>query len=131
MKKTARVIVTYDCPRNCPNCCNQHIENVPQVKFEDLLKYEELVLTGGEPMMIGARVVEMIHRLRVQGFDGKIWLYTAELNTKRWADKAALREVNGITYTFHFEYTQRDIMFLKRLSKYLAEIDTSKMITGW
>lgn len=127
MKNVARVIVTYDCPRNCPNCCNEHIGNVPAVKFEDLLKYKELVITGGEPMMIGARVVEMIHRLRQSGYKGRIWLYTAELNTKRWADKAILREVDGFTYTFHYEYSPRDITLLNRLTDYLGEIDTSKM----
>lgn len=127
MKKTARVIVTYDCPRNCPNCCNKHIGNVPKVKFEDLLKYEELVITGGEPMMIGPRVVEMVHRLRTNGFSGNIWLYTAELNTKRWADKSILAEVSGITYTLHYEYTQRDITLLRRLTEYLHTMGTSNM----
>ena len=51
MKKTARVIITYDCPRDCQSCCNKHIGDVPQVKFEDLLSYEEIVITGGEPML--------------------------------------------------------------------------------
>lgn len=127
MKKTARVIVTYDCHRNCPNCCNEHLKNVLEVKFDDLLKYEEVVITGGEPMMIGARVVEMIHRLRASGYKGMIWLYTADLNANRWPDKAVLREVSGVTYTFHYEYTQRDISVLKRLTEYLSKIDTSNM----
>ena len=77
MKDVARVIVTYNCPRGCPNCCNEHIGNIPAVEFKDLLKYKELVITGGEPMLIGERVVEMIHRLRASGYAGKIWLYTA------------------------------------------------------
>ncbi|WP_312432736.1 4Fe-4S cluster-binding domain-containing protein [Lacrimispora sp.] len=123
MKDTARVIVTYDCPRSCPNCCNEHIGNVPAVNFEDLLKYKELVITGGEPMMIGARVVEMIHRIRQSGYAGKIWLYTAELNVQRWADKMVLQEVDGITYTFHYEYSQRDITLLKRLTGHIKELN--------
>ena len=97
MKKTARVIVTYNCPRNCPNCCNEHIGNVPEVKFEDLLKYEELVITGGEPMLIAPRVVEMIHRLQAQEYKGKIWLYTSSIKTARWADREVLKLVDGIT----------------------------------
>ena len=127
MKDIARVIVTYDCPRNCPNCCNEHIGDVPEVNFKDLLKYKELVITGGEPMMIGARVVEMIHRLRQSGYAGEIWLYTAELYVQRWADKMVLQEVDGITYTLHYEYSQKDITLLKRLTDYLEEVDTSKM----
>lgn len=127
MKKVARVIVTYDCNRNCENCCNEHIENVTEVHFEDLLKYEEIVITGGEPMIIGPRVVEMIHRLRENGYRGMIWLYTAELNVKRWADKTVIREISGINYTFHYKYTQRDLTLLKRLTEYLNKTDTSEM----
>lgn len=91
------------------------------------MKYQELVITGGEPMMIGARLVEMLHRLRANGFTGKIWLYSAELNTQRWADKAVIDEINGITYTLHYEYSQRDITLLRRLSLYLSTIDVSNM----
>lgn len=83
MKDVARVIVTYDCPRNCQNCCNEHIGDVPEVNFKNLLKYKELVITGGESMEIAPRVVEMIHRLRANGYKGKIWLYTSCLKTAR------------------------------------------------
>ena len=108
MKKTARVIVTYNCPRHCPNCCNEHIGNVPEVKFEDLLKYEELVITGGEPMLIAPRVVEMIHRLQAQEYKGKVWLYTSSIKTARWADREVLKLVDGITYTLHYKPSQTD-----------------------
>lgn len=121
MKKTARVIVTYNCPRHCENCCNEHIGDVPEVKFEDLLKYEELVITGGEPMLIASRVVEMIHRLRVAGFTGKIWLYTSSLKVGRWADKAVLKEVDGITYTLHFKPSQIDLRDVRKLSEFIRD----------
>ena len=121
MKDVARVIVTYNCPRSCPNCCNEHIGNVPAVKFEDLLKYKELVITGGEPMLIGERVVEMIHRLRANGYKGKIWFYTSCLKTARWADRAVLQAVNGITYTLHHKPSQKDLSDFKKLNKFLLE----------
>lgn len=121
MKDTARVIVTYDCPRNCPNCCNEHIGDVPEVKFEDLLKYKELVITGGEPMEIAPRVVEMIHRLRANGYKGKIWLYTSCLKTAKWADRAVLQEVNGITYTLHHKPSQKDLSDVRKLNNFILE----------
>lgn len=121
MKKTARVIVTYDCPRHCENCCNEHIGNVPEVKFEELLKYEELVITGGEPMLLSPRVVEMIHRLRAKGYTGKIWLYTSQIKTARWADRAVLNEVDGITYTLHHKPSQADLSAARKLSKYILD----------
>jgi organic radical activating enzyme len=121
MKDVARVIVTYDCPRNCPNCCNEHIGNIPVVKFEDLLKYKELVITGGEPMEIAPRVLEMIHRLRTSGYKGKIWLYTSRIKTARWADRAVLQEVDGITYTLHHKPSKNDLSDARKLNKFLLE----------
>lgn len=120
MKKTVRVIVTYDCPRHCENYCNEHIGDVPEVMFEDLLKYEELVITGGEPMMLAPRVVEMIHRLRAKGYIGKIWLYTSQIKTARWADRAVLNEVDGIIYTLHHKPSQTDLRDARKLNKYIA-----------
>ena len=121
MKKTARVIVTYDCPRACQSCCNKHIGDVPQVKFEDLLSYEEVVITGGEPMLLAPRVVEMIHRLRANGFTGKIWLYSSSVKVSRWADKAVLKEVDGVTYTVHFKPSVNDLRDARKLSDFIFE----------
>lgn len=121
MKKVARVIVTYNCPRQCENCCNKHIGNVPEVVFTDLLKYEELVITGGEPMLLAPRVLEMIHRLRANGYEGKIWLYTSCIKTARWADRAVLKEVDGITYTLHYKPLQTDLRNARKLSKYILD----------
>lgn len=121
MKKTARVIVTYDCPRDCQNCCNEHIGDVPQVRFGDLLKYEEIVITGGEPMLLAPRVVEMIHRLRVNGFTGNIWLYSSCVKVSRWADKAVLKEVDGVTYTVHFKPSVNNLRDARKLSDFIHD----------
>ena len=48
MKKTARVIVTLKCNRNCPGCCNMNLPEYREVHTdEELLDYEEIVITGG------------------------------------------------------------------------------------
>lgn len=121
MKKTARVIVTYKCNRKCENCCNEHIGNVPEVQFEDLMKYEEIVITGGEPMLIAPRVVEMVHRLRTNGFTGRIWLYTATFNVNHWAHKMLIKEVDGITYTVHSPTSRKDISCAAKLNLYIRD----------
>ena len=119
MKKTARVIVTYRCDRKCENCCNEHIRNAPEVQFEDLLEYDEIVITGGEPMLIAMRVFGLVHRLLDRKFRGRIWLYTATFNANSWEHKMLIRYVDGITYTFHADYTNRDISRLKDLTEFL------------
>ena len=61
----ARVIVTMKCNRKCKGCCNEHLGEINRVVFEDLFKYDEISITGGEPMLMSERVVEMVHRLRL------------------------------------------------------------------
>lgn len=128
MKNIARVIVTYECFRSCTYCRNKCIFKVRQVRFEDLLRYDELIISGGEPMLIGEMVVEMMHRLRVfYGYKGKMWIDTSSLNVNRWADKAVIRNIDGIKYTFNYGYTQNDLRLLKKLSNYLDQVDRSVM----
>lgn len=121
MKKTARVIVTYKCSKKCENCCNEHIRDVPEVRFEELLKYKEIVITGGEPMLIAPRVVEMIHRLRANGFTEKIWLYTANFRIEHWAHRRLIKEVDGITYTIHFPASKKDILYAANLNQFIRD----------
>lgn len=52
MKETARVIVTYRCDRHCPGCCNTQPQDVKTIHLiEELKDYEEIVVTGGEPLL--------------------------------------------------------------------------------
>lgn len=127
MKKIARVIVTYKSDRKSSDFDNRKRKNIPEIKFDDLLNYDELLIVGGELTIMGARLVEMIHRLKAYGYSGMIWLYTSDLDMRRWSDKAVIESISGINYTFRYEYTQKDITALKRLSDYLRTIDTSNM----
>lgn len=121
-----RVIVTKRCNRKCKGCCNDYLGIVDKVSFRDLFKYEEIILTGGEPMLISERVVELIHRLKFEGYQGKIWLYTANSRRlgKYWAVEMLLDEVDGITYTVHYskkeEKLRIDLSDLRRLDQYFA-----------
>lgn len=97
-----------------------------KIGFDDLFQYEEISIVGGEPMLISERVVEMIHRLRLQGYQGKIYLYTAtshKLNAY-WACKMLLDEVDGVIYTVNYgkmESVKRDLTDLRRLDHYFKE----------
>lgn len=86
----ARVIVTMKCNRKCKGCCNEHLGEINRVAFEDLFKYDEISITGGEPMLMSERVVEMVHRLRLPyTYETlhKQHIYTHELKmTKKQAD---------------------------------------------
>lgn len=70
MKKTARVIVTLKCNRNCPGCCNMNLPEYREVHTdEELLDYEEIVITGGEPMLIPGKVLELSIECGTKGIE--------------------------------------------------------------
>lgn len=116
MKKTARVIVTFGCNRKCPGCCNSQLPEHRTIHSdEELMKYQEIVITGGEPMLIPGKVLEFINRMWDKGYRGKMYLYTSLWNGKG-ISKEILKELDGLTFTLHAECTDADIIALKNLS---------------
>lgn len=83
MKKTARVIVTFRCNRKCPGCCNLNLPEYQKVHTdEELMEYQEIVITGGEPMLIPGKTLEFINRMWDKGYRGKMYLHTSLWNNK-------------------------------------------------
>ena len=101
-KTTARLILFFDCPRRCIGCCNEHEALRAQMQKVDSLdaleSYEEIIVTGGEPMYRAADTVEFIQRLRRRFPDKTVYLYTA-LFSHRMRELAEL--IDGVHYTIH------------------------------
>lgn len=119
MKQTARVIVTLVCDRSCPGCCNTNgLDGIQEVNLERLKDYEEVVLTGGEPLLMGDKfLVQLIKKLRKQNKNQSIYLYTANLALDE--HEKVLDLLDGITVTLHAEATDNDIRSLKYMSENL------------
>ena len=104
MNKTARVILTEECNRGCVGCCNSHPVNVSAAGTvrlpHDMAAYEDVVLTGGEPMIVYPAVTlywaSVLKAIGVQ----RVYVY---LSNFRDIDdiNALLPWVDGITYTLH------------------------------
>jgi len=62
--KSARVIITFDCPRKCENCCNKSksiIDSAIHIKHAyELSEFDEIMITGGEPMLYPKLVSKFI-----------------------------------------------------------------------
>lgn len=117
-KTTARLIVTYRCNRSCPGCCNGHGNSVREIKdIQELLGFDEIILTGGEPMLLGFKLGQFISTLREDGFKGKIYIYTAFFDENSVLHKNIIKNSDGITYTIHVEANDSDIKALKSLSE--------------
>jgi pyruvate-formate lyase-activating enzyme len=100
--KTARVLITYDCNHNCEYCCNDYDIVQKSIRVIDdisLLKdYEEVLITGGEPLFRAEYLVGLLNRLREQNSEQKIYMYTA-FHHKKFAQIYPL--IDGVTLTLH------------------------------
>jgi organic radical activating enzyme len=118
--KKARVIVTLKCNRNCGNCCNKE-EVFKQHKvltnINDLLSYDEIIITGGEPILLYVMLANFLHYLRGK-YKKPIFLYSALYNDEREYINI-LRVVNGLHFTLHNEAKDKEIVELKKLSSLL------------
>ena len=108
MNKKLRLLVTAECDRHCPLCCNNRFDfdKIPVV--EDLGAYDEIDITGGEPMLFPIRTYKLIQSIRKSDeYTGKhtiIYLYTAQfpsLPTPVAID--IFRDLDGICFTPHDE----------------------------
>ena len=98
--KKLRLLVTKECPKKCPGCCNKDwdIDNLPKVEH---FNYDEILITGGEPMLIHDYLVGYIMAIRTVS-NAKIYVYTADYNIFL---RSIIDHVDGVTLTLH---NQRD-----------------------
>lgn len=104
--KKLRLILTEKCDRKCEQCCNKSwdLNSLPYTdKFND---YDEILLTGGEPMLNIELIKLAVKKIRSQNTKAKIYLYTAKTD-----DINGLLEMfvilDGLTITLH---EARDIL---------------------
>ena len=119
-----RLLLNKDCDRSCAGCCNKDwdLDNLPICKtYKD---YEEIILTGGEPMLYPVRVLETINEIRTENPKAKIILYTAKP-----IDDALFRymmcKLDGITITFH---EQKDVGHFNKVWRVFYKEELEKKI---
>lgn len=117
--KKLRLLLFAECERNCSGCCNNDwdLSGLPQVT--NYTGYDEILLTGGEPLLHPNIVKRTIKCIR-KGTTSPIYLYTATNNVTAFLD--ILRYVDGICLTLHKQY---DVLYFKILNKILIKLDTS------
>ena len=106
----ARIIITFDCPKNCVYCSNNHEEPFKNAVYIDSLdelpmdEISEVIITGGEPSVAIGRVSGLLKHT-----PDKIPVY---LYTARWTEELEelAYETSGISYTLH-DGTNRDDMY--------------------
>jgi len=100
-KDTARVIVTWECPRSCYYCANNGLKDkmLPEIhNFRHLPKYyDKIVITGGEPLL-HASILDILSE--ANNHFNQVYINTA-YSTDEEQMMEYLSWVDGLTYTVH------------------------------
>jgi len=112
--KKLRLLVTKKCHRNCPLCVNKQWDLNKLPTWEVISPYEEIVITGGEPLLFPTKLKLLLQEIRYLSNWVKLFLYT----TKTDGLLDVLPLVNGVTLTLH---EQRDVEPFIRLNKELLD----------
>lgn len=121
MKKTVRLIVTEACSRKCSYCCNNlstEFACAKRVNIEQFsaVGYDELVISGGEPMLVPTLVETIVRKYRLPTY-----LYSA-LYTRECKRMLNNRLFTGISYTLHEKFGLNDRYRFYRLQKDIQEM---------
>lgn len=114
--KKSRLIITFDCHRDCSYCCNNYTSIMKDaVEIDDLsiLSDCEIInITGGEPLLDLRRTLNIIKKIKKTCPQSKIYLYT----TKVLIDpddirmfKKVLNEIDGLTFSLHQNSSLSDV----------------------
>jgi len=116
MRRVAKIIITRACSRIRNDRCNLDLSGHKMIyKDEELLRYEEIVLAGGEPMIVPKEILEFQNRIKAKGYKGKIHIQTS-LWLNNGISKEVLKALDGIIFLLHAGCTEKEIMALKSLS---------------
>jgi hypothetical protein len=102
--KKLRLLLTEKCNRKCRGCCNKDYDLKALPTCNIFSEYEEILLTGGEPMLYPSLICLTINRIRRQT-KAPIYLYTASLIEPHIL-MSFLDVIDGITLTLH---TPKDV----------------------
>lgn len=106
MKKKLRLLLWEECNRNCIGCCNKDWD-LENLEIEnDFTQYDEIYLTGGEPMLYPDKLVRVILDIKIINRDAKIYIYTTKTNPLKDLMNV-LFFVDGLTVTLH---EQKDVL---------------------
>ncbi len=100
--KSARLITTYQCEKNCAGCCNKNWKYEPPTPIksvEELKGFDEVLVTGGEPLLFPGKLEYLLEDLVALDRPPRIIVYSTV------PDYTALYKllylVDGVTITLH------------------------------
>ena len=100
--KILRLFLWDACHRRCERCCNQDwdLYNLPIINYHELHQFDQILLTGGEPMYYPIDTYYIIEKIREHAPKAKLYMYTAKIDDVPMA-RRMLDKLDGITVTLH------------------------------
>lgn len=121
INKKLRLLVTTNCPNKCPMCCNNSWD-FSKLPIVDRWDYEQIMLTGGEPLLMMDRCCQLLESIRTvtssMGIYPKIYIYTAICNSEDLTK--VLSYVDGIVLTPH------DIKSAEKFKEFNKSVNMTK-----
>jgi hypothetical protein len=101
-KRKLRLLVTSKCNRSCEGCCNLDwdLDALPVVEDWHAYAYDEIIVTGGEPLLFPEKLQSFMQSLTEMHTAPKLYLYTAKpdvFTRYPWL----LKYFDGLTITLH------------------------------
>ena len=121
--KKARLLVTLDCHRKCAYCCNKQPGKlagaIKITALDRMVGYEEIMISGGEPMLIPDFVQSVLFQIRNINPTAKVYLYTASYrNEMEWI----LPLLDGVVFSIHEDATDEETHFNLTRMEYLIHL---------
>jgi len=121
--KKARVIITFQCPRMCDGCCNSNSTIMNTAKrigtLAEISHYDDIVITGGEPLCDGKRALYIVRSLsKICKDTTRLFLYTSMYSESL---PHIMPYLSGIKYTWHSKRLRKDYLHLLRMHKLMRE----------
>jgi hypothetical protein len=120
MLKELRLFMWADCPKGCPECCNQYWDLDALPDCEDYSPYDVISITGGEPMIDTRTIQNVIRQIRKTS-KAEIYVYTAKVDELEDM-LPVVYAADGLTVTLHHP---EDVTPFLRLVDAIAGIDRS------
>ena len=107
-----RLLVTEKCNRRCEGCCNKDWNLSALEKCKIFKGYDQIILTGGEPLLKPFNTLAIINRIKEQT-NVPIIVYTAKAGKDL---DILLNFIDGVTLTLHDQPDVRVFyQFLERI----------------
>ena len=118
--KKLRLLVTDICFNDCDGCCNKDWDLDSLEIEDDFSQYDEILITGGEPMLFPIYVELLATKLKKES-NAKIYIYSSMFSPMDVLNVLSI--VDGMTITMH---TQDDANLFKANWKLFTEMNHNR-----